>query len=372
MSENKHANAYSIHLIITIPTLKANQVYQYFDTAQTGFYYDDKCWKHELPNKVFQKISLSKRGEETKSFYSLDNVNCEGQSKLFMFCDLNINRASSNPLKLMEAQCLSETPNSCNMYPIKCEDKILYNMHGLLAMSHKQVKGVLKKIVDDRKITIWNPSNSTTKTSYWPWKIFEYVEFSSGVARANDYIGYVESASQEQQETWWRIIRNTNKYIESNNLTRAYFFLNRSLETLQKQKSWFNKDPTLFSKDIAIIIGITFSAIIVALVSILCIKRKISKKIKRGTKRKRDDKQSDTESEDDRKQIKQENQEQDNEKSPNIKRKNTPSAPKMSEIEESTNEKKEAATFKKRKTEHSSEEETIIKHINPYQKSMLV
>ena len=299
VAENKEANAIVIHLILTIPTLKDQHVYQYFKTAQTGFYYDKKCWKHEIPRTVFQKVSLDlKTGITSRAFYSLDAVHCEGESNLFMFCDININQAMTNPLRLMEAECLSETPNTCNMSPIACKDKILYNVHGLLAMSHKEIKGVLKEVTQERKIFTWTPQNSTTRTSYWPWKTYEYVEFSSGIARAVDYEGEIKGASEEQQTEWWNTIKKTNEIIEAKNLSKAYQSLEKTLENIKDQGNWFNSHIPTMTKDISLTVALICCLAILILILICYVKSKLTKSNKKNRKRKlKEDKYSDTEEE---------------------------------------------------------------------------
>ena len=299
VAENKEGNAMAIHLILTIPTLKNQHVYQYFKTAQTGFYYDEKCWEHEIPNIVFQKISIDlKTGITSKAFYSLDAVHCEGESNLFMFCDININKAMTNPLKLMEAECLSETPNTCNMSPVACKDKILYNVHGLLTMSHNEIKGVLKEITEEKKIVTWNPNDATTRTSYWPWKTYDYVEFNSGIARAVDYEGEIVGASEEQQNIWWKTIKKTNDIMEARNLSKAYSYLRKSLKGIENQRQWFSDNHSTMTKDITLTIVIVLIVIIIIVVALCYGRQKFEKKQEKGIKRKiKEDKYSDTDEE---------------------------------------------------------------------------
>ena len=77
--KNDDADTVTIHIIITTPILKEEQIFQYFKTAQTGFHYNDKCWKHDIPDKVYQKIIMNETSSnESKGCYSLDDVHCEG------------------------------------------------------------------------------------------------------------------------------------------------------------------------------------------------------------------------------------------------------------------------------------------------------
>ena len=237
--KNDDADTVTIHIIITTPILKEEQIFQYFKTAQTGFYYNDKCWKHDIPDKVYQKIIMNETSNnENRGFYSLDNVHCEGGSELFMSCDLNLTTSDTNPLKVMKVECLSEELNKCNIIQIKCKEEMIYSIHGLLTRSDKQIKGILRKIEDEKKIQLWKPETSSTRVKYWSWKKFEYVELDSGVARATIFFQEIATLNLKQQKAWWEKLRETDTNITANNLTKAYLYLNKSLNILNKQIQW--------------------------------------------------------------------------------------------------------------------------------------
>ena len=151
VNESENMDAISIHIILTIPLLRQNEIVQYFNIAQTGFKYDNKCWIQKLPKKVYQIITTENNKEE-KSFYSLDEVECDGESDLLRTCNLNVTKPFTRPLKIMEVSCLSKEPKNCNMILVKCEEKVVYNTHGLLTRSDHKIKGVLKRVTGNKKI----------------------------------------------------------------------------------------------------------------------------------------------------------------------------------------------------------------------------
>lgn len=267
VTKDVQEKSFSVHLILTIPLLKPEQILHSFKVTQTGFYYDGKCWYHELPKHVYQKVTIE-NNKEVKSYYSLDDVNCEEKTELLKFCNLNVTKTLTKPLKIMEVECLSKTPNKCHMYTTKCTENVIYNVHGLLTRSDNKIKGILKTVKNDKKVLVWDPTKSRSRTQYWPWREFDFIELDSGVARASDYQGNIEMADLEQQTVWWETIEQTNKQLESRNLTKAYHLLKQSLNTLQNEKEWFAEKPTSMVKDILImaavlgIIGIIITAMI--------------------------------------------------------------------------------------------------------------
>ena len=156
LTENESKNVFSAHLILTIPLLKPGQILHFFKVVQTGFTYDNKCWNSDVPKEVYQKISIE-NNKEVKSFYSLDEVHCERQSDLFKYCNLNVTKTSTKPMKIMEVSCLSKEPKDCNMYPVKCTERAIYNIHGLMTRSDHKIKGVLKEITSGKKFITWDP-----------------------------------------------------------------------------------------------------------------------------------------------------------------------------------------------------------------------
>ena len=161
----------------------------------------------------------------------------------------------------MEVNCLSKEPKNCNMYPVVCSEGIIYNIHGLITRSDHKMKGVLKKIKNNKKVITWDPNQSATRTKYWSWKDYDFIELSTGVARATDYIGEIKTADMAQQKIWWDTIKTPNNKIQEQNLTKAYGYLNKSLKIIQGDRKWFSNKPTTWSRDIIIILGTILSAL---------------------------------------------------------------------------------------------------------------
>ena len=289
IEQDINSDTISFHLILDTPILNSDQIFYHYKTIQTGFSYNNKCWKHKMPSSVYEKW-ITSNNTKRRAYFSLDNVHCSDDSNIFKFCDLNITSSESDPIKMMEDPCLSTEEQKCELYLDSCDEKVIYSVHGLLTRSHSEIKGIYKNITDQKKIKIWNPASSKTKTAYWSWKIYSYVELQKGVARASDFTGTVSIIDENAQLKWWNNLIKTDEHLEKANLTKAYKMLQRSIDEIDQQRDWFASHPESFSKDVVLATGITVALALLGAVSFYCCikKHRETNQNKKVLKRKHD------------------------------------------------------------------------------------
>ncbi len=293
----------AVHILLSIPVIRSDNVYHSYKTSQSGFYHNGKCWKQNIPTSVYVKEPVS-INTMPQNFYSLDNIQCTGGSDLFQFCDLNITKTDIASDNIMKAPCLSDSMSQCEMQVVDCSEQAIHSQHGLLTFSNKIIKGVTRRVVDKKNIVTWTPKASKTHTKYWSWDTYRSVQLESGVFQSAEYTGNVSIATLEKQEQWWSILRETDKLVESRNLTEAYQALNMTVSQLDLERTWFKGEPTSLSKDIALTAIISITIFVLTTVIIYkcakrsgCWKKSQPKRAHTARKRKQEEMQKDHESE---------------------------------------------------------------------------
>ena len=276
LTSTKDQDSIAVHLVLSIPVLKNETIFNYYSVAQTGFSGNGSCWEFDLPKFVFLR-----EADSGKTYYNLDKIPCDSSNDLFKFCSVSSVPASETKRSFLKVGCLTGNLEECSLTKVKCREKSIYTIHGLLTRADSDLQGVYRTVTQGSKVEVWKPQEGSRNTKYWSWKIFESVDLSEGIAIASDYTEDIAVCNVTNQERWWSLIKSSHERLLKMNLTEVEGRINKTLEDIDLRRDWFSEDnATDFTIEITVA---TISGIVITLVMTFLARRFYVRCIKSST-----------------------------------------------------------------------------------------
>lgn len=221
----------SLHMVLSLPMLKKSQVFHYYKTQQTGFRFNQSCWKVDLPNLVFK--------DAEGKFRKVDESTCNGE--LIKFCFENKERNESTSAEVIPSLSDNFTREP-ELIPVKCRQNTIYNQIGVLALSTTKVKAVLRKIVKNNKVVTWSPEEPNTR--WFDWKTYSHIELDDGIIYANEFNTEIETFSIKNVTAWQNALIRAHDIFRKTDKNEAIKVLKVQLEKIKEKQNVHKKSTS--------------------------------------------------------------------------------------------------------------------------------
>ena len=236
----KDGKFFNLHVIISIPQIKSNEMHVLYQVNQVGLVNGSHCLRLDISDQVYQKDG---------KFFELDNENnCELRSGIKLCLGNKKNEESAK-----QAKCISAQPLECTTISEVCQMKNIQTSSGVMVRAMHHLKAS----------TLINPTKYSEISTGGTVRFLNYDKYYQIVAdnviiRSISDPTLTKELEIENPEVWDKYLFNEHQRIIESNLSQLQANIDQQKKIIEHIKSekislGLTKDMTLFNFAVTLI-----------------------------------------------------------------------------------------------------------------------
>ena len=221
------------HFVLTVPTIRAESVYNRYFVDQVGIKANSSCLHFNLPDQVYQI---------NDKFYEVMEDNCYERDNALKIC---LKPTTEKAIEEhVNVACLNKE-QPCSMKPVICQDRTSFSTAGVLAFSDKAILGIEKG--SGHSLIFEEIGNPNLTTNFYSWENYSHIMIGNRLIQSlQQPIMHIEFEPVEQLG-WKEYLRRTEFRAIHTNLTQLIESVESQKQTLDRLDNLKHKESNLWN-----------------------------------------------------------------------------------------------------------------------------